>query len=66
MTHMESFDSSRGKIMKQIEGKRNTAAAVFCNLSKAIQIAKPQKHFMQDFVGIVALMGTVSDSKHSR
>ncbi|ONK71070.1 uncharacterized protein A4U43_C04F4410 [Asparagus officinalis] len=65
LTHVDSLANFKGQIIKHIEGKRNTAAAVFCNLSKAIQTAEPQKHFMQDFIGLVALLGTVSDSKYS-
>ena len=65
-TYVESVAHSKGRIMEHIEGKRNTAAAVFCNLCKAIQSAEPQKSFMKDYVGIVAFLGTVSDSKHSR
>ncbi|XP_026658564.2 structural maintenance of chromosomes flexible hinge domain-containing protein GMI1 isoform X2 [Phoenix dactylifera] len=58
--------NAKEKITKQIEGKSDTAAAVFCNLRKAIQILEPQEHFMEDVVGLASLLGTVSDSKLSR
>ncbi|KAK1285121.1 hypothetical protein QJS10_CPB20g01825 [Acorus calamus] len=61
-TRKEIFDLRE----KQIEEKVGTAAAVFANLSKSIQIQEPQKYFMQDVLGLVALLGTVDDDRVSR
>nr|XP_010915961.1 structural maintenance of chromosomes flexible hinge domain-containing protein GMI1 [Elaeis guineensis] len=65
-SQVDSLINAKEQITKQIEGKSDTAAAVFCNLSKAIQIQEPQKHFMEDVVGLVSLLGTVSNGNLSR
>ncbi|CAL9122443.1 unnamed protein product [Musa acuminata var. zebrina] len=69
LSQIESLSSSREEILKRIERKGDTAAAICCCLSKAIQKQEPWKCFTnctQDVVGLVALLGNVNTSKNSR
>ncbi|KAK1320484.1 hypothetical protein QJS10_CPA03g00894 [Acorus calamus] len=66
LNQINHLTNAKHQIEKQIEEKVGTAAAVFANLSKSIQIQEPQKYFMQDVLGLVALLGTVDDDRVSR
>nr|XP_018675545.1 PREDICTED: uncharacterized protein LOC103968942 isoform X3 [Musa acuminata subsp. malaccensis] len=69
LSQIESLSSSREEILKRIGRKGDTAAAICCCLSKAIQKQEPWKCFTnctQDVVGLVALLGNVNTSKNSR
>ncbi|CAL9180289.1 unnamed protein product [Musa hybrid cultivar] len=69
LSQIESLSSSREEILKRIERKGDTAAAICCCLSKAIQKQETWKCFTnwtQDVVGLVALLGNVNTSKNSR
>lgn len=52
--------------MDKIKNKSNSAAAVLCDLSKDLSFQERQKHFMEDIVGLVALLGTVHTNELSR
>ncbi|KAJ8479740.1 hypothetical protein OPV22_023467 [Ensete ventricosum] len=69
LSQIESLSFSKEEILKRIERKGDAAAAICCCLSKAIQKQEPWKCFTnctQDVVGLVALLGNVNTSKHSR
>ncbi|XP_058100475.1 structural maintenance of chromosomes flexible hinge domain-containing protein GMI1-like isoform X2 [Magnolia sinica] len=53
-------------VVKRIEGKGDDVVAVFCNLLKTIQIREPEKQYVQDVIGVVALLGTVNSYRLSR
>ncbi|KAK8692758.1 hypothetical protein V6N13_070365 [Hibiscus sabdariffa] len=52
---------STKELMKLIEGRGHTAAAILCSLAQG-----PQMHITEDVVGMVALLGTVCSVKLSR
>ncbi|KAI4307104.1 hypothetical protein L6164_030326 [Bauhinia variegata] len=58
-----SWHSTREEMKKRIESMENSAAAVLCSLS-TYQV--PQKSFMEDIIGLVALLGTVQSTELSR
>lgn len=65
LTQTDSLVNSNEQVAKRIEGKGDSAAAVLCKLSKAIQLRDQQIQFMTGIVGVVALLGTVSNNKLS-
>ncbi|KAJ4954884.1 hypothetical protein NE237_011667 [Protea cynaroides] len=65
-SHLDFLVNGKELILKQIEKKGDTAAAVICNLSKTIQFQESQHYLQQDIVGIVALLGTVNENTVSR
>ncbi|XP_038685259.1 structural maintenance of chromosomes flexible hinge domain-containing protein GMI1-like isoform X1 [Tripterygium wilfordii] len=58
--------SAKEDMIRQIESRCHSAAAVVCSLSRESSVLDPQHHFMGDMVGLVALLGTVSSDKISR
>eukprot|EP00268_Persea_americana_P011683 TRINITY_DN14922_c0_g1_i4.p1 TRINITY_DN14922_c0_g1~~TRINITY_DN14922_c0_g1_i4.p1 ORF type:complete len:1098 (+),score=235.69 TRINITY_DN14922_c0_g1_i4:589-3882(+) len=65
-TQLDYLMNAKEEIVKRIEGKGDNAAAVFCNLSKGIQLPASQKHIINDMLGLVALLGSVNNSRLSR
>ena len=57
--------SSKGEVMEEIE-KRDSAAAVLCNISRRVQSQEPPSHLVKDIIGIVALLGRVHSIQLSR
>lgn len=66
LTQFDYVMNAKEEIVKKIEGMGDNAAAVFCNLSKDVPLQESQKHFIKDVLGIVALLGSVYDSRLSR
>lgn len=56
---------SKEVVLKGIENQGNCAAAVICNHLKEVP-SQPQNPFMEDIVGLVALLGKVISNKLSR
>lgn len=52
--------------MEEIERSSNSAAAVFCNISKGVSFREPETHLMKDIIGVVALLGRVHNNRVSR
>lgn len=63
LTHLDYL--SKEVVLKGIENKGNFAAAVICGHLKEVP-SQPQNPFMEDIVGLVALLGTVISYKLSR
>lgn len=57
---------TKDKIVEQIESRNNSAASILCQLSSELSFREPRNHFLEDIVGLVALLGTVSSNKLSR
>ncbi|KAF3432812.1 hypothetical protein FNV43_RR23914 [Rhamnella rubrinervis] len=57
---------TKEELMKQIESIGNSAAAIFCQLSREGPFRELHNHFMGDIVGLVALLGRVNSTKLSR
>ncbi|XP_022737248.1 protein DEFECTIVE IN MERISTEM SILENCING 3-like [Durio zibethinus] len=53
--------SAKEEMMKLIEGRDDSAAAILCSLTQG-----PGMHVLEDVVGVVALLGTVCTIKLSR
>ncbi|XP_010267594.1 PREDICTED: uncharacterized protein LOC104604778 isoform X2 [Nelumbo nucifera] len=66
LSQLDNVLNEKEIIVKRIERKVGTAAAVLCNFSKAVQLQEPQDYFKQDMVGVVALLGTVDSNDLSR
>ncbi|WCJ44422.1 Structural maintenance of chromosomes flexible hinge domain-containing protein GMI1 [Euphorbia peplus] len=58
--------STKDEIEEQIKKKSNSAAALLCHLAAGFLTQATQELFVQSIVGVVALLGTVSDNKLSR
>ncbi|XP_065859828.1 structural maintenance of chromosomes flexible hinge domain-containing protein GMI1 isoform X2 [Euphorbia lathyris] len=54
--------STREEIVEHIQKRSNSAAAILCHLSRDVSSQESQ----EQIVGVVALLGTVSDNKLSR
>lgn len=52
--------------MEHLMKRRDSAAAILCHLIRDFTDQESQKPCMQDIIGIVALLGTVSNNKLSR
>lgn len=57
---------TKEELVNWIESKNHSAAAVLCSLSRDLSFKEQQNHFMEDIVGLVALLGTVHTNKLSR
>ena len=55
--------STKEELQRRIESMENSAASVLCSLSTSQML---QKSFMEDIVGVVALLGSVQRPKLSR
>ncbi|KAF6146065.1 hypothetical protein GIB67_033424 [Kingdonia uniflora] len=53
-------------ILERINGKCNTAASVFCDLAKAIELQEAQNKLLRDMIGVVFQLGTVESNSLSR
>ncbi|KAK9292711.1 hypothetical protein L1049_020690 [Liquidambar formosana] len=60
------YNFQKDLMIKQIESKGDSAAAVVCNLDGQIPLTEPQILFKEDIFGLVALLGAVRTSKLSR
>ncbi|XP_050237468.1 structural maintenance of chromosomes flexible hinge domain-containing protein GMI1 isoform X2 [Mercurialis annua] len=58
--------STKEEITEQIKSRSHSAAAKICSLSIDFPFQESQNHFMQDIVGLVALLGTVGKKGLSR
>ncbi|PIA26548.1 hypothetical protein AQUCO_09100023v1 [Aquilegia coerulea] len=54
------------KMVRRIEGKDNTAASVICNMLEFSMSQRQEDECMQDIIGVVALLATVSTYDLSR
>ncbi|KAL5998926.1 hypothetical protein ACLOJK_009874 [Asimina triloba] len=54
------------EVIESNEGKGRNIVAAFYNQLKKIQIQVPEKQYLQDIMGVVALLGTVNDNSLSR
>ncbi|OVA08214.1 hypothetical protein BVC80_1101g15 [Macleaya cordata] len=66
ISQLDSLLIDKEVIVKGIEGKGDTAASILCNIPVATQSQVSHTQFLQDVVGIVALLGTVSSTNLSR
>ncbi|KAF9624000.1 hypothetical protein IFM89_007698 [Coptis chinensis] len=66
LRHLDYFMNEKELIVRQIEEKGNTAASIICKMQKVIMPQGLQDNLMHGIIGVVALIGTVTDNKLSR
>ncbi|KAL4204772.1 hypothetical protein AMTRI_Chr01g133770 [Amborella trichopoda] len=64
--HIDDLGYAKETISKQIERKSKIAASVLSKRVLPRRVREPQFSFVQDVIGIVALLGSVSSSRLSR
>lgn len=57
---------TKEELINRIQSNNHSAASVLCCLSREFSLQGGKNHFMEDIVGLVALLGTVSLKNLSR
>ncbi|KAM4068715.1 hypothetical protein ACB094_12G034100 [Castanea mollissima] len=61
-----NYFPTKEELINWIESMNHSAAAVLCSLSREFSFQEQPNHFLEDIVGLVALLGTVHTNKLSR
>lgn len=61
-----SIEPHKVESINRIESMNHSAAAIICTLFREVSFEEANNQFMEDVIGLVALLGTVGSSNLSR
>ncbi|KAK9994804.1 hypothetical protein SO802_024507 [Lithocarpus litseifolius] len=61
-----NYFPTKEELINWIESMNHSAAAVLCSLSREFSFQEQPNHFLEDIIGLVALLGTVRTNNLSR